>query len=276
MCTAGACGFPPPSNDLCANATEINLAAGSHIDVAATTNFATHNLDAPCFGVGLADVFYRFTLTRREVVYADTYGATWNTKLFFAGSCTAPLTRAARTGETLCDDNLGSGCTQGTLWSQVTAVLDPGTYYLVLQVQSGSTGSATIHFEHLPTGNGAVNFLTSPAVTVSGTTSGTGSVRSATCGGSGPENAWFWQTCPGAAGGTMTATTCSRASWDTVLHVSHGNGTTACNDTGATCSPQSTLSATVPAGAGLHVLSVDGFSTAAGTYSAYVTRPASQ
>ena len=74
----------------------------------------------------------------------------------------------------------------------------------------------------------------------------------------------------------MTASPCGRATWDTVLHVSHGNGTSACNGDGASCAPQSQLSAPVPAGAGLHVLYIDGFSTAQGAYSMSVTRPASQ
>jgi hypothetical protein len=276
-CNSGTCGFPPPANDLCANATEINLAAGSRIDVPTSTLFANHNLDAPCFGAGLADVFYRFTLTRREVVYADTFGATFDTKLFFASSCTAPLTRVAQTGELLCDDNLGNGCTQGGTGSQVMAILPAGTYYLVVSVQSGSQGTGTIHFEHLPVGNGAVNFLSTTAGVISGTTSGTGVVRSTTCGGSGPEATWFWATCQGSAGGNMTVSTCSRATWDTVVHVSHGNGTQACNNDGTTCAPQSSLTvAPVPPGAGLHLLYVDGFGTASGAFSATVARPANQ
>jgi hypothetical protein len=31
-------------------------------------------------------VFYRFTLTAPEIVYADTIGATWDTALFFQTS----------------------------------------------------------------------------------------------------------------------------------------------------------------------------------------------
>jgi hypothetical protein len=74
----------------------------------------------------------------------------------------------------------------------------------------------------------------------------------------------------------MTVSTCSRATWDTVLHVSHGNGTVACNGDSTTCAPQSQLTAPVPAGAGLHLLYVDGFSSASGAFSATFTRPANQ
>ena len=157
------------------------------------------------------------------------------------------------------------------------AILPAGTYYLVVSVQSGSQGTGTIHFEHLPVGNGAVNFLSTTSGVISGTTSGTGLVRSSTCGGSGPEATWFWATCQGSAGGNMTVSTCSRATWDTVVHVSHGNGTQACNNDGTTCAPQSSLTvAPVPPGAGLHLLYVDGFGTASGAFSATFARPANQ
>ena len=59
------------------------------------------------------------------------------------------------------------------------------------------------------------------------------------------------------------------------MHVSHGNGTSACNDS-AGCGLQASLSAPVPAGAGLHALYIDGFGSAQGAFSALVSRPASQ
>jgi hypothetical protein len=278
-CNRGACSFPPPANDVCTSATEINLAAGSRIALSASTSFANHDLNAPCAGVGGADVFYRFTLTRREYVYADTFGASWDTKLFFATSCTTPLVRSTRAGEALCNDNRGLSCTSGGNASQVVAVLDPGTYYLVLTVQAGSGGGATINFEHLPTGNGNIAYLSAGRVIYSGVTAGTSGLSSS-CGGSGPENSYFWVTCPGAAGGTFSASTCSRATWDTLLHLSHGSGTgAACNQNSTSCgtsSLQSLLSTTVPAGAGLHAFFVDGWGGAQGSYSVDVTRPATQ
>ncbi len=279
VCNAGACTFPPPANDRCNAATEINLAAGPRITLTASTSFANHDLNAPCAGVGGADVFYRFTLTRQEFVYADTFGATWDTKLFLATSCTAPLVRSTQSGEVLCNDNRGLSCTQGGNASQIVAILPPGTYYLVLTVQAGSGGSTPLHFEHLPTGNGTTRFLSPGRVIYSGTTSGTGGVTS-TCGGSGPENGFFWVTCPGAPGGSFSASTCGRATWDTVLHVYNASGTgNACNRNSTTCgstSMQSLVTTSIPAGAGLHTFFVDGWSSAQGSYSVDVTRPPTQ
>jgi hypothetical protein len=270
VCSAGRCVAAPPVNDRCADATTITLTAGAHINISATAANANHDLDSPCFGAGGPDVFYRFTLTRRELVYADTFGAAWDTKLFFATSCTAAMATRT-TGDNVCDDNQGLGCTTTGLTSQVYTVLDPGTYYLVLS-SVGTPSSAVIHFEHIPVGSGAVSALVRGSSTRSGTTTGSGTFSSATCGGTGPEQAFWWVTCPDQAAGTLTASTCSRATWNTILNVLHGSGTgETCNNDA--CSLQSSLSAAVPAGAGLHALIVDGFSGGSGAYSVLVNRP---
>jgi hypothetical protein len=98
------------------------------------------------------DVFYRFTLTAPELVYADTIGATWDTSLFLQSSTGTNLTSAGTTGGITCNDDYGLCPTSGTgsigRQSQIMARLGPGTYFLVL---SGcSQGAAAIRFQHLP------------------------------------------------------------------------------------------------------------------------------
>jgi hypothetical protein len=131
-------------NDHCANAFSISLAT-MHTDIAADPTGAAADLAAPCGAAGTPDVFFKFTLTRREMVYADTFGASGNTTLFFASSCTAARTASTTPGDAVCSTG---AC--GTGQSQVVALLDPGTHYLVLAGQ----GAATIHFQHVQVGGG--------------------------------------------------------------------------------------------------------------------------
>jgi hypothetical protein len=210
-------------------------------------------------------------------VYADTFTAPgFTTKLFFLSSCTAPVTTRTA-GDSVCDATGGLTCTGPG--SQVFTVLPAGTYYLVLQVSSGAAGTATINFQHLPAGNGDTAQLLPGATVLSGATSGT-SGTSTSCGGSGPEDTFWWVSCAATAAGTLTASTCSRATWDTVLAVRNGTGVgDACNNDAVSppaptgCSPRSYFTSSLGAGSGLHVLYVDGFSGASGTYGVAVTRP---
>ncbi len=271
FCRGGQC-LAPPANDTRTGATVINLTAPSQLLSANTTN-ARNDTAGTCGCTSGNDVFYRFVLTRDEIVYADTVGASWDTSLFFQSSTGANLTAANLTNGLVCNDDNGlSGCATARQ-SQVMARFAPGTYHLVL---SGcGSGSAQIRFQHLPTGNGTVSLLTAGAGRLlSGTTSGTGRVTSTACTAAGPENTYYWYTCQGAAAGSFTATTCGRASWDTSLHQSSAGRTSLslCNDDA--CGVQSSLSAAIPAGPGLHTFYVDGFSaTARGAYSVLITRP---
>jgi hypothetical protein len=250
-----------PANDRCASATAINLST-MHVNVSATTLGAHADLAAPCGTAGTPDVFFKFTLTRRELVYADTFGAGAATTLFFASSCTTARTAATTSGDAVCSTG---AC--GTGQSQVTALLDPGTHYLVL----AGTGAAMIHFQHAEVGTGSVEHLAQGATTSTGTTSGTGTLYA--CDGGGAENAYWWQTCPGDAGGTFQGSTCTDTNFDTILSLQMpGSDSVMCDDD--TCSFQSTVSATIPAGAGLYVIAVDGFSQAKhGNYTLSASRP---
>ena len=78
---------------------------------------------------------------------------------------------------------------------------------------------------------------------------------------------------PDTAAGAVSATTCSRATWDTVLYFRNGDGVgDVCNDD-ACGALQSTASGSVSAGAGLHTLVIDGYSGQSGSDSLQVTRP---
>jgi len=268
----------PPSNDTRAAATVISMTRPSAILPANTTNARNEGASSSCGCSRGNDVFYRFTLTAPEVVYADTIGAAWDTSLFFQNSGGTTITASGLTNGLACNDDGGlSGCST-SLQSQVMVRLDAGTYYLVL---SGcSAGAASIRFHHLPVGNGALTALNAGSGQVlSGTTSGTGRVTSTCCSG-GPENTYYWYTCGSFAGGSFTASTCFRATWDTELDQrSAGRAAVAtCNDdVGGTgilaCGLRSSISSTIPAGAGLHSLYVDGCGSGAGSYSVNITRP---
>ena len=251
------------SNNHCANAIPISIAT-PHSDVPATTVGATPDLAAPCGAAGTPDVFFQFTLTRREMVYADTFGASGNTALFFATSCTA-----ARTGTTTPGDALCSSGACGTGQSQVMALLGPGTHYLVLAGQ----GAATIHFQHAEVGNGTVGYLAQGASAPTGTTTGAGTLYE--CLGSGAENAYWWQTCPGDAGGLFVASTCTGTdpNFDTVLSLQlPATDDVVCDDD--SCSVHSTVGANIPPGAALHVIAVDTSTLLShGNYTLTVSRP---
>jgi hypothetical protein len=274
-CRLGACVFPPPSNDLCSAATEINLAAGPRIALTGTLVGASREVTPSCGALGTADVFYRLTLTRREMVYADTFGSAADTKLFFMNSCTAStVTQTA--GDSVCDDDRGLTCTGGTTGAQVFTVLNAGTYYLAVGLQSGGAGSFALQLEHIPVGSGRVSPLARGASTLSGTTSGT-SGYSGTCGGTGPEAAFWWASCPETVAGSFSASTCFGTAFDPVLNLLNGTGTgQTCSTTaiGGICSANSAaISQSVAAGAGIHALIVDGYGGGLGSYSVNATRP---
>ena len=255
-------GGPQAANDRCANATAINLAT-MHSALAATMTGAHADLSAPCGTTGVPDVFFKFTLTRRELVYADTFGASSNTTLFLATSCAVALAGATTPGDAVCS---AGAC--GTGQSQVTALLDPATYYLVLAGQ----GAATIHFQHAEVGTGSVSHLAQGVSAPTGTTGGFGDLD--VCDGAGPENAYWWQTCPADPGGAFTASTCTGTNFDTILSLQLPGSSPdpVCNDD--VCSVQSSVSASIPAGAGLFVIDVDSnFSTVHGNYTLSVSRP---
>ncbi|HXU82052.1 MAG TPA: hypothetical protein VN914_11685 [Polyangia bacterium] len=253
-----------PANDTCQAARPIVLDK-PHLDLAASTRGAGHHRDLPCV-TGGGDVFFSFTLAERELVYADTFGAGFNTVLAFSDGCGDVDAGAASGSEPSCLDD---AC--GTKQSQVVALLAPGKHYLVLSGAAGESGDATVHLEHAPVGAGPVSALGVGASVTSGTTSGTGQLS--LCEAGGPENSYWWTSCQGFAGGPFMASTCSNTIYDTLLALQiPRTATLVCNDDA--CKLQAAITTSLPPGAGLHVLSVDGFTPRhQGAYTLSTTRP---
>ncbi|MDB4928753.1 MAG: uncharacterized protein JWM10_1237, partial [Myxococcaceae bacterium] len=275
-CTAGACVGAPPDNDTLAGATTLNLSTPT-VEFSADTTNATSQATTPCLPAGAnqsGDLFYRLTLTQREVVYADTFGGAYDSVLFFTDATGAPIATSRTAGDTVCNDDAEGFCAGQGLNSMVVTVLDPGTWYLVLSGYANRRGATAVHLEHVPAGAGVLAALAQGVGSATGVVAAsptTGAVSSGTCGGAGLENAYWWRTCPGTATSTLTAQTCGSAAFDTVLHAVHGNGTRACNDNGAgACGVQSDLSSPYAQTARLHALFVDAF--AAGGSGAYTVR----
>ena len=253
VCRSGACRAPGPSNDDCESPAVLDFSAAA-LTVAGTTTNAINSANS-C--AGAADVFYQFTLTRREVVYVDTFGTGWNT---YVGLQRPGCGESA----TSCSDD---AC--GTLQTQFTETLDAGTYLIVVDQFNATGGDFNLHVQHAPVGNGPVGALDLSVGTrrLTGTTAGAGAVTSACCS-DGPEDMYVATTCPSFAEVGFRASTCDLASFDTELDFRSGNrvaaGGSLCDSD--TCGQQSVVAGRVPGGAGLHVLYVDGCAGGRGAY----------
>ena len=262
---------PAPSNDLPANATPITIGS-TPVDIAATTLGAKHDVDAPCASNAGADVFYAFTFSKRVLVYADTFGANWDTVLYFLTSDGTPVSTTT-TGDAVCNDG---AC--GTQQSQIVALFEPGKYLLGLSGRGNAEGTATIHFQWAIAGSGTITPLPKGTSVQSGTTSGSGNIScGGNCIGAGPENSYWWTDCPTDTGGTLSASTCDGGvvGWDPVLEVqipaASSPLTCACESCGLL---QVATSATIPTGSGLRMLSIDGEDgNDKGAYMVSVDRP---
>jgi hypothetical protein len=272
-CAAATCTVPPPANDSCGGAVPISFAESS-VALTGSNVGATASITPPCGYNAITDVFYRITVPgpSSELVYADTVGTAFDTVLYFARDCGAALASSTNAGDIVCNDDLGGAGCASSLQSQVVALLAPGTWYLMVAGFNGQVGSFNLRVQHLTVGSGGVAVLPVGATTQSGSTAGSGTASGACGGASAGESTWWWRTCPEFGGGAFSATTCGRASWDTLLYVRSGGGAgDACNDDA--CGLQSTINGSIPAGAGLHTFTVDGYSTNTGTFSVAVTRP---
>lgn len=262
-------------NDRCNAATPIPLSASNpRVELEATTLGAAHDVDAPCAGGGAAaggDVFYAFAVSKRVIVYADTFGADWDTVLFLLSADCAPLSAPTTQGDAVC--NAGA-C--GTSQSRVVALLEPGAYRLGLSGRDGAAGQATIHFEWALAGSGTVAPLPKGKSVLTGQTVGTsGSIeaRSPDCLAAGPENSYWWARCPADPGGPLRASTCDGTTWESIVSLQLAKTPPyVCNIDG--CGLQADLNFPIPEGAGLAVLSIDGQTGKdVGAYTMNVTRP---
>ncbi len=256
-CTAGACVAGPPSNDTAAGAITIDMSSPT-ASLLVNTMSAANNTTGPCRCTGGHDVFYRFTLARPEIVYADTIGTSWDTSLFLQTSTGANVTDAGMAGGAACNDDgaMNLGCSIG-LQSQIAAYLPAGTYLLVL---SGcSAGEATIHFQHLPASNPGLRFGANAgdSTTTSNTLTGANGLTSACCS-TGPEITYWAVTCPTFAGGPLAATVTSNGQTNATLDQRSANrGAVASCVGAASCGANTSIATTLPAGAALHTLVVD-------------------
>jgi hypothetical protein len=239
-----------------------------HADTLATNVGADHLFEIPCAENG-ADVVLAVSVEDSELVYADTFGASWDTILFFSETCPPDGSAGAYTsGFDGCSDD---AC--GTSQSQAMALLGYGTHYLILSGAHGETGQAIIHFDRTVVGNGVLLPMPPGSGSVDGVTSGQG--LSDLCEAGGPEDTYWWTTCPDFPGGEFFASTCGETLYDTVLALQIPRArAVVCNDDDNLCGRQSSVSMAVPPGSGLQSLLVDGHvGKAAGPYSLAYTRP---
>lgn len=221
-----------------------------HADLKVNTASALHIVDFPCANNG-GDIVFRILSSQAELAYADTFGATWNTALFFTDTCDG-VNPPDGTDMVTCNDD---AC--GTSQSQAFATLAYGYHYLIVSGVNGDAGDVTVHFQHAPIGNGPLVALPPGPGTVSGTTDGIDPSR--TCDTSGPKNSYWWVYCPSDLGGSFHASTCNGADWDTALVFQVPSvEDVLCDDDDMSCGMQSTIDTTITPGAGIFVVSVAG------------------
>ena len=254
-----------PTNDLPAGAIDISSGGVFTVDLAAAhdDNWTASTPTLDCGDMGGRDAFYKFTLPAAEVVYADTFGSSYDSVIrIFAGACTS-LGAVQACGDDAC----------GGTRSQSGLQLAAGTYCLVVDQFDGATtsGTTTLTFRR---GGRTGTPIAAASATRTGTTTGKVNQSIAGCEANTtqPDDAYFFLTCPGTTT-TIGANTCSGTGFDTIVYLRSGNATTgdvACSDdvTGCGNGFQSRFSGATVSGANLQWLIVDGFGlTGNGPYS---------
>jgi hypothetical protein len=255
------------TNDTCAGAIDIT----SSSTVTGTTVGATNDhTSSSCGCTPAADVWYRFTLSTRSVVWLlAEHSATGDLSLHLhQDSCTGTIPSGG------CNDDScprpGDGYNR---FPQIAAVLDPATYYLA--VDGCAADAFTLHFSASAPGPdaplGTTNLLLSGGSARTGNTSGGGNDVSpaATCGStSAPEHVYFFAVCPSASK-TVTADTCTGTDYDSYLYAKRDNVQTgtqlACTDDG--CGTNDATISFTASGPGIFFIVVDGWTTNSGNYS---------
>ncbi|PTL75305.1 hypothetical protein DAT35_55720 [Vitiosangium sp. GDMCC 1.1324] len=272
MLLSAGSAFAYEANDQCGSAQVVNLGAFSTVSTfSGNTCNATPDTLSHCRPYAAPDVFYRFTVNQRSLVYVDAFSSTYDTVLFFTDVCST-------------EQNKGFECVDdqcGTLQSQMVQLFEPGTYYLVVSGFGGQCGAFNIHFQHLPASDVLYKLPESSQFSSSTDNMANRGVplltdrTQSTCSGSygGRDVTHYYTTCPSYLGGTLSATTCGLASFDTVLYFRQGNTpAVACNDDA--CGLQSTISGAVTPGAALRALYTDGYSSSSfGDFSINLSRP---
>jgi hypothetical protein len=243
----------------------------THADLVTTTAGAPHQIEMSC-GANGADVVFSVFVSQPSIIYADTFGTAWDTMLQISADCPPTAPAVSANGFEGCNDD---AC--NTAQSQVVTVVPRGTYYIIISDANGDSGPATIHFDQTVVGGGVLSQFPQGSGTLQGATLAGGRNGSLLCEASGPDDTYWWTTCPDAPGGPFSATTCNGASFDTVLTLQIPRAEiVACNDDddNDNCGVQSTVATTLPPGAGLQSLLVGGkIARAYGEYTLTYTGP---
>jgi hypothetical protein len=259
-CMAGTCR---PTNDTMGTAVVLPYEHNNRRTVTGSTVGAMNDTGA-CAGSNNT-VYYRIDVIARSIVYVETFGSTTNTVVGFR-----PLGAATSSS---CNDN---AC--GTMQSQAAIVADVGALYIEVGNAAGGAGPFTLRYTIQPAGAGDVTAITPSATTqtVVGSTNATNGVAQS-CGSmtSAGEDAFYFMTCPTDPARRLHVSTCG-SYFDTVVELRSVGVPAVCNDdagngecpiTGGT-QAGSNIVPNLPAGSGLHVFYVDGYSS--GSYGRYV------
>ena len=248
---------PITGNDSCVDAYVVQQSATYKAEVTPST---VDDVASSCGGAGGKDVIFRLDLATEQLVYLSTFGSDVPTSMAVRnGSCAG--------AETFCVDD--ACATQQEQW---VGVLPAGSHFVVVEAH-GVTAPGTVKLKVQLAGCTGVPRLEN-GIPVSGNTSGgtssrTGCNNNGTAG-AGPDESWYFTTCPGTH--LVDATTCGTP-WDTLLHLVRGTcaGTSyACNDDDSSCTQTnraSRLTDILVEGDGLWFIAVDGYTSgAAGPY----------
>lgn len=280
VCRAGLCLYPAPANDTSNGAITISLSQPTQT-ITATTLGANTDASIPttcgasiCAPSGMGnptpDVYYTFTLQQREIVYADTFGANYDTVLQLQNAAGQNITPPTISDITCSNDS----CTSRQ--SQIAAVLPAGVYFLVVSGCAGTSGVTPVRFQHLPaaTNVNARRSLTTPQFDITGTLPANGRSNTSACSGAGTEDMYWFLTCPNDPARLLHATTCNAGTaFDSVLYERTPGRMpdTVCNDDASfACTNRSSITSSIPAGAGVHAMYVDAFSGVVGAYTVNV------
>ncbi|MCB9591584.1 MAG: hypothetical protein H6719_02525 [Sandaracinaceae bacterium] len=265
-CRGGACRAV---NDECEGALDLALVAD------APTSFrvrpqgqATPSSRSCTTG---PDLFFAFTLAQREIVHLRASGQGVSLGLI-DGDCSV--------AGALCTERVCGGSDDTS--SAVLHVLDAGRHVFVVSAASNVV-EYSLQIQHVPVADPSPRELPAPPLPAPDAGTATPAPFSipgvldpavstpGTCGG-GPDRAFYWVTCPEAATGTLTASTCGSA-FESILTLVDGDGGAGeCATSG--CAMGSRLEARIESGSGLHVLFVDSLATdAAGAFTLVGSRP---
>lgn len=182
-------GAPPVA---CREAVPLDFPQGA-VALAGDTTYLRHGPTGCGRGPGQ---YHRFTLDRRALVYADTFGSAIDAVVGIAPETCGELPLA-------CGD---AGCGHGT--SQLVAALDPGTYHVFVGGRTARDRGPWVL--HLRRDTASLNQL---GPIGPGTTTVSGGFQAFSGGdyacGWGPYAVAWYVTCPGDAGGAVAVSVCS-------------------------------------------------------------------